>query len=442
MNRLKVGFSREVITPKKLGIQLSGYGDIPRPADGVLDDLELNVAAFEADGKKTVLMVYDLCHILTDRAVSLRDTLSKELELPLDAVFLTATHTHTGPFLTDEYMEMLTEKSVKAAKDALDDLKPAKMGYKVGNVSNVAFVRRFRMKDGSVRTNPGVGNPDILKPLGDVDERVNVLRFDREGGETVTLVNFGNHPDTVGGTRISADWPGFTRRTVEKAIENTKCIFINGAEGDVNHINVNAEDGDLNGTFNDFDDVYRGYDHARFIGRAVAGAVLQVYDKVNYRDVENINYKSVSVKVPSNMPTPEEVEKARLYAKLEAEGRRDEIPFKGMELTTVVFEAKRMVRLEHGPEFFNVLISALSIGPVAFCGIQGEPFTGIGRALKDTDDWEMVLPVCNANGKEGYFPMKSAYDEGGYESRSSLFKAGVDEILIKEGKNILKELKK
>ena len=36
------------------------------------------------------------------------------------------------------------------------------------------------MKDGKVRTNPGVGNPDILHPIGDVDERVNVLRFDRE----------------------------------------------------------------------------------------------------------------------------------------------------------------------------------------------------------------------------------------------------------------------
>ena len=98
------------------------------------------------------------------------------------------------------------------------------------------------MKDGSVRTNPGVDNPHILHPIGDVDERVNVLRFDRES-DSLVLVNFGNHPDVVGGCKISADWPGFLRNTVEKALDNTKCIFFNGAQGDVNHVNVHPPGG-------------------------------------------------------------------------------------------------------------------------------------------------------------------------------------------------------
>lgn len=41
----------------------------------------------------------------------------------------------------------------------------------------------------------------------------------------------------------------------------------------------------------------------------------------------------------------------------------------------------------------------------------------------------------------GYFPMREAYDEGGYESRSSFFKAGVAEYIIEEGKKLLAELK-
>ncbi len=57
--------------------------------------------------------------------------------------------------------------------------------------------------------------------------------------------------------------------------------------------------------------------------------------------------------------------------------------------------------------------------------IPGEPFTGVGRALKDTEGWELVIPTCNTNGKQGYFPMKEAYDEGGYEAGSSNFRAGV-----------------
>jgi hypothetical protein len=37
--------------------------------------------------------------------------------------------------------------------------------------------------------------------------------------------------------------------------------------------------------------------------------------------------------------------------------------------------------------------------------------------------------------------MKDSYDEGGYESRSSRFKAGVAEFIIEEGKKLLKELR-
>ena len=64
------------------------------------------------------------------------------------------------------------------------------------------------MKDGSVRTNPGVNNPDILEPIGHVDQRLNVLRFDREGGETLILSNFGMHPDSIGSNNIkrAAKW--------------------------------------------------------------------------------------------------------------------------------------------------------------------------------------------------------------------------------------------
>ena len=37
--------------------------------------------------------------------------------------------------------------------------------------------------------------------------------------------------------------------------------------------------------------------------------------------------------------------------------------------------------------------------------------------------------------------MKEAYDEGGYEARSSNFKAGVAELIIEEGLKLLGELR-
>ena len=107
----------------------------------------------------------------------------------------------------------------------------------------------------------------------------------------------------------------------------------------------------------------------------------------------------------------------------------------------MVAEAERMLRLEHGPERFEMLLSGVAIGDAALIGLPGEPFTGIGRALKQAEGWNAVLPCCITNGYEGYFPMKEAYDEGGYEARSSVYRAGVAERLIEAGVGLLGEMR-
>ena len=110
-------------------------------------------------------------------------------------------------------------------------------------------------------------------------------------------------------------------------------------------------------------------------------------------------------------------------------------------MTTVVAEAARMLRLEHGPASFDVDFSGLALGNIAMFAIPGEPFTGIGRGLKAADGWTMVMPMCLTNGDDGYFPMKDAYDEGGYEARSSVYRAGTAEQVIEEGTKLLNELR-
>jgi hypothetical protein len=251
----------------------------------------------------------------------------------------------------------------------------------------------------------------------------------------------GCHPDVVGGSLISGDWPTLFRHRLEKSLDNVKALFFNGAEGDVNHVNVNAKGGDLNGMFHDFDDVARGYPHAIHMANVMAAAVLQVYEKVNYTDVDSIRSKLHTISIPSNMPKPEDLPLARQYDQLHKAGKDGEIPFQGMELTTVVAEAARMLLLEHGPEAFPLTVTGVAIGNVALAGIPGEPFNGVGLGLKEATGWDVVLPCCLTNGCNGYFPMQDAYDEGGYEARSSRYKAGTAEIIIKEGVALLDSLR-
>ena len=455
MNKLQAGFSKLNINPP-MGTPINGYY-IPRHVEGFLDDLEVVALALKVEDTTVVMLSIDTCIISTSIAQSLRQQIAEATGLPVESIWIHTTHTHTAPQIGDtfavvpleypeqkdllkEYFAFFCRRVTDAAVLAIADIKPAKMGWAVGTAPRISFVRRFRMKDGKVRTNPGVGNPDILHPIGDVDERVNVLRFDRDT-DSLVLVNFGCHPDTVGGSLISGDWPTLLRHRLEKSLDNVKCIFFNGAQGDVNHVNVNAKGGDFNDTFHDFDDVDRGYGHARHMGNVVAGAVLQVYDKVTYTDVDSLRFLAKDLSLPSNMPKPEDVPLARKYNDLHLAGKDAEIPFEGMELTTVVAEAERMLRLEHGPEAFDVGFGGIAIGNISLFAIPGEPFTGIGRGLKEAEGWTLVLPMCLTNGDVGYFPMKDAYDEGGYEARSSSYKAGTAELIIEEGIKLLNELR-
>lgn len=449
MNHLSVGFGRVNITPA-MGTPIGGYY-VVRLAERVLDELEANAIAFSFGDKKALLINADISGLFYEFAEPLCQHISKATGVPADAIFITCTHTHTGPEVNlnrkilpekqEAYFPFFCSRLTDAAMFALNDLKPARMGWGVGQAPGIAFIRRYRMKDGSTRTNPGINNPDVLEPIGQVDERVGVVRFDREGGPSIVLANIGIHPDTVGGCNISADWPGFTRRILERTIDNVRCVVLNGAQGDVNHVNTSPAPGQNNDLTMDFDDCMRGYGHARHMGMTVAGAVMQVFSKVSYIPADSLCTMKRMLEHPSNMPKPEELPLARHYNDLHQSGRDAEIPYEGMQLTTVVAEAERMLQLEHGPEKFDLCMGALTIGKVALVGIPGEPFTAIGRTLKEAEGWKLVLPCCCCNGYEGYFPTMDAYQEGGYEARSSIFKAGVAEAVAETGVAMLDEIR-
>jgi len=443
MSELRAGFARVNVTPM-LGITMDGYFKT-RYAEGTLDELELSALALSCGDTTALLISLDIIRIPRKIALEYKAHISEVTGVPTDCIYLHATHIHTGPtftaytdnLLVQEYMRILYHKMAEVSKAAMEDMKPAKMGWAVGEAPNVAFIRRYRMKDGSVKTNPGICNPDILSPIGEVDKRVNILRFDRENAQSLVLVNFGNHPDVVGGCKFSADWPGFMRRTVELALPECQCIFFNGCQGDVNHFNVWPKDTDrpLN------TEPGARYDFARYIGRAMAGTVLQEYDKVKYISVDSVRCMQRTLLIPSNMGTPEEIENAREVYEMYQKGQEKELrQMFGRMYETVIGSACRMIALEHGPEFFEMDMSAVAIGRVALIGIPGEGFTGMGIGLKEAEGWELILPTCLTNGAHGYFPMMDDYEEGGYEASAARFKAGAAEKMIEEGKDMLKAL--
>jgi hypothetical protein len=185
-----------------------------------------------------------------------------------------------GVYGDKEYDAFLNDAIVASVEMADSNLIDSKLYTANGKAENISFVRRYRMKNGNVQTNPGVDNPEIESPLGKANDALKLLKIEREEDGDIYVINFGTHADTIGDEYISGDWPNFARATVEGAVPGAKCLFITGAQGDVNHINPNPTDSDRIGLIYDtFDGVPRGYSHAKHMGRVVGGEALKIAGK-------------------------------------------------------------------------------------------------------------------------------------------------------------------
>ena len=238
------------------------------------------------------------------------------------------------------------------------------------------------------------------------------------------------HADCVGGDYISGDWPGVVRDTVEGVLGNARCIFLLGSQGDVNHINVSPTEGERRGLdYNSFDGVPRGYEHALHIGRKVAGEAIGIFGKAEPFNGDKLSFASKAISIPSNQENSK-LEEARKIKELYESGRAAELPYTDMELTTVVAEAVRICELENGPDSFEFVLSALKIGELTLAGMPGECFTEIGQRIEAGYSGKHLLVCCLTNGGDSYFPASSAYEEGGYEVRTSRLKKGGDNIIV------------
>ena len=429
-----VGYGREDVTPP-LGTHLSGYFH-ERLADGILDPLDAIAVAFSDGTNRAVVMSLDIIS-LRGYFDLYREGVAAATGLDPQAVFIACTHTHTGPLVgscrygkkldsferASNYEKWLLDQLASAAKIALNDLAPAKLGIARGEAKGISFIRRYRMKDGSCRTNPGVGNPDIVAPIGEADEQVQLVRVDRTGKPSIAIVNFQCHPDTIGGNKISADWPRVVRETVESVLDDVKCVFVNGPQGDSNHI---CTDPAKRSPYLTRQTVYK------HMGRKIGGVAVGLWDECRPVDVGKVGYSIAKVKVKSNRGRPEQLPEAERIVALHRSGQFAKIPGDtGMQKTTACAEARRILQLANGPDYFDFPLSTVTIGEaLAFVGIPGEPFTGYGISMKKRSPFTMTVSACLVNGNFGYLPTDEAFKETGYETQGSLFVEGLEKAIV------------
>lgn len=448
MKHLRIGFARKDITPA-LGCCLSGYFET-RCADGIIDPL-LGTAIAADDGNKVVLVYsLDLIGIFQQNQDMIRQAIADETGIPYEAIMITCTHTHLGPVTTEgeagydpdvfdpSIVERLKNDLILLAKDALNDRKPAEMYVAENHVHDVSFIRAFRMKDGSIETNPGWQNPNIVEPITKADDHLGLILFKRENAPEIAIINFQVHPDVIGGTKFSADYPKFVRDTFENIIPNSRCMYINGAMGDSNHIDVSQGPGT----------VRHGYQRAIHMGRCIAGAAISVYALAQKSTSHTISYDQRDISLRTNKGTPEEIEEAKRVYDLWKSGQEDKIlppeeAKKGMAVICKIAKADRIMRLLPYPDWSSLHLGAIAIGDLVIAAIPGEPVAATGMRFRAESGFRLTIAACCGNGYEdSYLPRSQTYDDGGYEPTTAIFVQGETERVEDEFLKIMHELRK
>ncbi len=419
---LRFGFAKEDITPRR-GIPLCGYFE-PRPNTGVLDPLQLRAAIFECNGVVTGIVSFDLCEL--DRKVVQRFQAAISaagLDFANRLLFC-ATHTHTGPYtaplfdgpMDEQYIQMLVDKTVYAVSNAFGSLSEAELLTTTTSCSNLAFNRRFWMKDGSVLTNPGKLNPDIVKPEGGIAPEIPILAVKQGGRFQLLVASISNHTDTVGGNMVSADWPGRMEREIQNAVGyDLPVIMLLAAQGNINHFNVSNSVNQTN------------YGEACRIGKGYASVILSQLYALQPIVVNEIRVDAQELEVPYYRVTDQEYADAKAVVQaLEAKktAGADDLTSEGIakgNSFVKLFFAKALIENREKPileKRFEEMIS-LKFGDVlGIVSIPAEPFIELQQAIKSDSPFKMTMVAALGMGAFGYIGMPEVYSRaGGYETK-------------------------
>ncbi len=438
---VQAGWALVDITPP-LGYRMSGYFR-ERRATGIKDPLHAKAIVLKQDDVTVALVFCDLIGVPWYVSRATRRAIEDRYGIPPERCSVMATHTHTGPLYFGairellhrqaiekhgrdpaepvDYAAFLEERIVEAVGKALDRLRPVRLRVAtVKQEPQISFNRRFYMKNGTVRFNPGQLNPNIVRPAGPIDPEVNVLVFDdpTDGRPLGALTVFAMHLDTVGGTEYSADYPYHLEVALRRRYgEGFVSFFGTGTCGDINHIDVTV----------------RGRRSAQELGELLAGSVSRAIKAARPVDAPSLATAHRVVRVPLQHYSQAEIEEARRqYPNIVSRS----LPF--LERVRIY---KIMALQWRGGDSIDLEVHAFRIGhDTAIVTLPGEVFVDLGLQIKRASPFKHTFVIELANDAPGYIPTEKAFREGSYETVNSRIAPGGGERLAASALEALRSL--
>ncbi len=442
---IKCGFKELVITPE-LGLNIPGYFD-PRPADGIKDDLMARAFVIDDGKTRAAFVVVDLLGVYKGFCDKVRARASELTGIPKENIMVSATHSHTGAPNHDgePCMEQIALRTADAIYLADKNRSEAKIGCGVGSETGIAFNRRYLMKNGTYKTNPGMLNPNIVKSRGIIDPDVTVIRVDYPCGKPMgVVVNYAVHADVVTGTEYSADYIGELSRMIKKSLgEDVITVFMLGFCGDINHI-------DFTGKIDTTSPI-----RYKEMGRILAGDVIAVRERTATTDTTEIRALSEIVTLPRRQPTEEQLEWSRKV--MSGENQREVVSLTekndDADVEFIAASDTQVVDRSYATDLLNLAANAkqtadvevmtVGIGDIAVTSLPGEIFVEIGLQIKENSPFKYNLMCSLANDCHGYIGTKLAHEQGSYEVNLNAYTylgGDAEEALVNKASELLKKL--
>ena len=430
-----IGSIKFDITPD-YPVSLLGYFN-DRVSTGVADPLFCRVLAIGGGGARLLIVQIDNCLIPTVDVEDLREKISAATAYGPEEVLICTNHTHTAPALIgfygarceETYRNELYQGILEKVKILQPDT-PCTVRTTRCRAEGMSHNRRWYMSDGKVVTNPPKGSKKRVKPEGAVDEDVVLIGFFNDRDDPLALlVSISNHTDSVGGTDISADWPGFLEQYVEEGLGfPVNTVTLIAPQGNINHY--------------DFDSLRNQTSHeeARRIGRAYADLVLSSLPQCRAMETEHLDAVLIYVDIEPRETSKTELQRAReILEASDSSGDSGDLKAEDLETPAVlrIFARELVAFHEMRPSSYSVPLQVLRMGDIYVCCIPGEPFVEIGLELKRVLEKEIVIPVALANGYFGYIPPEACFERGGYE-----IKQGMHNCLSRKAAGIILEAMK
>ena len=426
---LKAGVAVVDITPP-LGLGIVGNFVVP-PATHIHDPLHARCLVLDDGNSKLVFIIADNVGIAGELLNQARKRITAETGIPGTNVLMAATHTHsavnaggdgewrkagTRDMKLDDYQLFLAHRLADAARIALHNLEPARLGWGSSSVAQHLFNRRWKLKEkirnpfgemDQVQFNPGIDNPNKTEPAGGIDPEVVFLSVQSTGGRPIALLaNYSLH--YVGGVpsgHVSADYFAlFAEKIKDKIAWQTGesqpfvACMTNGTSGDVNNINFRGPA-----------IKYLPYEKMNIVADDVARKVLSAYEQVTYRTDVSLKAAYTAMSVAVRKPSQKIYEQS-LKVKNSPQGAKFDHPLER------VFAERAVHVYENWPDQVEVPLQVFRIGDLAVAGIPFEVFTEMGLDIKKSAPFTKAFTISFANGSLGYLPTPAQHKLGGYET--------------------------